>query len=334
MQDIADACGLSRNTVSKVFNGRGSVPEPTKNLVITKARELGYYQYFIPDSAKGWHGGNIALLAQHKFLSHFFGTNFFTSFTNQISQFGYTMQMYEVSPDDRAEMRLPLLLDTEQTAGILGIELFDREYINMICSLGIPTTFVDGYPHAAESLIPCDFVLMENIASVVAIVSRMISHGARRLGFVGDIEHCNSFYERWQGFCTALGQAGMLPNRDFCILDKDSDYYGDTAWLLGQLAAMPVMPDAFVCANDYLAVHMMTALKSSGVSIPDEVMVAGFGGSPETKIIEPSLTTAQIPSSDIGRFAATVLAKRIEQPDFPYHWTYVKTTPIWGDSTR
>lgn len=30
MQDIADACGLSRNTVSKVFNGRGSVPEATR----------------------------------------------------------------------------------------------------------------------------------------------------------------------------------------------------------------------------------------------------------------------------------------------------------------
>ena len=42
MQDIADACGLSRNTVSKVFNGRGSVPEPTKRLVLEKAQALGY----------------------------------------------------------------------------------------------------------------------------------------------------------------------------------------------------------------------------------------------------------------------------------------------------
>ena len=34
MQAIADACGLSRNTVSKVFNKRGSVPEATKRLVL------------------------------------------------------------------------------------------------------------------------------------------------------------------------------------------------------------------------------------------------------------------------------------------------------------
>ena len=42
MQDIADACGLSRNTVSKVFNGRGAVPAGTRDLILRKAAELGY----------------------------------------------------------------------------------------------------------------------------------------------------------------------------------------------------------------------------------------------------------------------------------------------------
>ena len=45
MQELADACGLSRNTVSKVFNERGTVPEATKQLVLRKAEELGYMQF-------------------------------------------------------------------------------------------------------------------------------------------------------------------------------------------------------------------------------------------------------------------------------------------------
>ena len=44
MQQLANACELSRNTVSKVFNDRGAVPEATRKLVLQKARELGYYQ--------------------------------------------------------------------------------------------------------------------------------------------------------------------------------------------------------------------------------------------------------------------------------------------------
>ena len=43
IQNIAEACGLSRNTVSKVFNNRGTVPESTKQLVLEKAKEMGYF---------------------------------------------------------------------------------------------------------------------------------------------------------------------------------------------------------------------------------------------------------------------------------------------------
>ena len=328
MQDIAQACGLSRNTVSKVFNDRGAVPEETRRLVLDKARQLGYTQ--LP--AESGQGRSIALLTQHKLLSHNFGAFFITSFTDQISRAGYTLKMYEISRAEVREKRLPPHLDLEETAGILGIELFDRPYLESVCALGKPTVFVDGYPHAAESPINCDFVSMENLASETALVGRMIRSGAKKIGFVGDRNHCNSFYERWVGCCSALREAGLPIREDLSILAEDGEYYGDPAWLLRQLEALPEIPDGFACANDYLALHLMTALKKLGLSIPGDVMVAGFDGSMEASVVTPALATARIPSAEIGRLAASVLAQRIRQPDFPYHWTYVKTTPIWGES--
>lgn len=328
MQDIAQACGLSRNTVSKVFNDRGAVPEETRRLVLDKARQLGYTQ--LP--AESGQGRSIALLTQHKLLSHNFGAFFITSFTDQISRAGYTLKMYEISRAEIREKRLPPHLDLEETAGILGIELFDRAYLESVCAMGKPTVFVDGYPHAAESPINCDFVSMENLASETALVGRMIRSGAKKIGFVGDKNHCNSFYERWVGCCSALREAGLPIREDLSILAEDGEYYGDPAWLLRQLEALPEIPDGFACANDYLALHLMTALKKLGLSIPGDVMVAGFDGSMEASVVTPALATARIPSAEIGRLAASVLAQRIRQPDFPYHWTYVKTTPIWGES--
>ncbi len=328
MQDIAQACGLSRNTVSKVFNDRGAIPEETRRLVLDKARQLGYTQ--LP--AESGQGRSIALLTQHKLLSHNFGAFFITSFTDQISRAGYTLKMYEISRAEIREKRLPPHLDLEETAGILGIELFDRPYLESVCALGKPTVFVDGYPHAAESPINCDFVSMENLASETALVGRMIRSGAKKIGFVGDRNHCNSFYERWVGCCSALREAGLSVREDLSILAEDGEYYGDPAWLLRQLEALPEIPDGFACANDYLALHLMTALKKLGLSIPGDVLVAGFDGSMEAAVVTPSLATARIPSAEIGRLAASVLAQRIRQPDFPYHWTYVKTTPIWGES--
>ena len=330
MQDIADACSLSRNTVSKVFNARGSVPEATRKLVLAKAQELGYSQR--PQEAQS--RGSIALLTQHKLLSHNFGALFITSFTDQICRSGYTMKMYEISAGEIAQKKLPPHLDLEKTAGILGIELFDRDYLDMICSLKKPTVFVDGYARASKAPINCDFVSMENLASETALVNRMIRAGARSIGFVGDYEHCNSFYERWMGYCMALAEAELPVDRGLCILDEDSESYGDTEWLLKKLSAMPRLPEAFACANDYLAIHLMTALKRMGLGIPRDVMVTGFDGSQESGVVDPALTTAQIPSAEIGRLAASLLWERIQSPDSSFRWTYVKTTPIWRNSVR
>ena len=334
MQQIADACGLSRNTVSKVFNNRGSVPEATKKLVIATARELGYYQFAMSDSLATKRDETIALLAQHRLMGHRFGASFLMSFTDQISRSGYTLQVYEVSDEELAEQWLPPLFNPQKTVGILGIELFDRAYTNMVCALGKPTVFVDAFPGVRETPFMCDFVSMENTTSETSIVRRMIAAGATHLGFVGDIEHCNSFYERWTAFCAALGEAGIPLERELCILAADSEAYGDIEWLLEQLAALPYLPDGFACANDFLATHLITALKQRGLAIPQDVMVTGFGGTSESAIIEPALTTVQIPSEEIGRLAATLLTRRIQLPTFPYLWTYVKTTPIWGRSAR
>ena len=333
MQEIADACGLSRNTVSKVFNGRGAVPDVTRNLVLAKAKELGYFSFPEEDKPRPRPSGNIALLTQHKLLSHNFGAFFITSFTDQISRLGYTMKIFEVAPREIAARQLPPNFDLEHTAGILGIELFDRDYLDLVCSLNKPTVFVDGSARAHYSLINCDFISMENVASEKALVNRMIARGAKKIGFVGDIEHCNSFYERWEGFCSALNEACLPLNRDLCILEPDSELYADTEWLLRHLAAMPAMPDGFACANDYLAIHLMNALKKMGLSIPEDVMVTCFDGSFEAAVIDPSLTTAQIACADIGRLAAYLLDERIRMPGFPYHWTYVKSELIWGHST-
>ena len=333
IQDIADACGLSRNTVSKVFNDRGAVQEATRLAVLKKARELGYLQLpgerdELPADSK-----SIALLTQRKPLTHDFGVNFITSFTDAVSRSGYTLKMYEVSAEEMRQNTLPPHLNLGETAGILGIELFAKNYLDMVSELRKPTVFVDGYARVSQSLRNFDLISMENTSSELALVNRMIEKGARRIGFVGDKEHCNSFLERWWACVSALGAAGLTYDPRISILEEDGEQYADTEWLLGRLDSMPQIPDAFACANDFLAIRLMAALKKKGLRIPQDVMVAGFDGSAEASVVEPSLTTVRIPGGEIGRLAASTLFERIRRPDASCLLTYVKTVPVWGGST-
>ena len=347
MQDIADACGLSRNTVSKIFNDRGAVPEATRRLVFQKARELGYLQATgaaLPQAAAvpalpnvpvspDTVGKSIALLACHLPTEYHFCTVFVPAFAEHLSALGYTLMVHKITPAELRARVLPAGMMLDQTVGILAIELFDREYMDMVCGLGLPTTFVDAYAGASGDLLKCDFLSMENTASTIAITDHVIAMGARRLGFVGDPTHCNSFRERWLSFNYAATQAGLVVDKRLCILDEDIQPYTDADWVYARLKRFSSMPDAFICANDLLAIRLMTALKRLGISIPDDVMVAGFDGQPQSAVVEPALTTAFIPSSEIGRCAAELLYSRIQDGKRPFKSVYVSTVPIFQAST-
>ena len=335
MQDIADACRLSRNTVSKVFNGRGAVPPATRALILQKARDLGYAfpaeQSSVPAPPVS---GTLALLTHNLPVDYHFGTYFVTTFTDQITRAGYTLKLFEISDVELQSRKLPPYFFPEQISGIITIELFDADYLNMVCRLGLPTIAIDSPAHANLQLISCDIVLMENVASIVSVVRELIALGARHIGFVGDREHCGSFGERWVGYRMALSEAGLPLDERICILSPDASPYNDIDWLIGRMDRMPLLPDAFICANDYLAVHMMNAIKKKGLSIPGDVMVTGFDGTSQSALVDPPLTTVQIPSVEIGRMAADLLLDRIHNPELPFSWTHIRTTPVWRSTTR
>lgn len=334
MQDIADACSLSRNTVSKVFNGRGSVPEATRQQVLEKARQMGYRQLPAAEDRPAVHGRSIALLTLCMPGRNHYGSNFISSFANRMSRAGYTLMIYEIQPDEHRDCRLPANFVLENAAGILCIEMFDRRYTDFICRLGLPVIFSDTYARADFSAMAGDFISMENTTSSMAVTSRLIEQGARKLGFVGDHTHCNSFYERFNGFRTAVARGGLTLDPNLCIVEPNSAPYGEAAWLVERLRAMPCLPDAFVCANDYLAVHLMKALKCLDLRIPEDVMVAGFDDSPEATVAEPPLSTVRIPSGEMGFIAAGILLDRIQRPTLPYRCCYIQTTPVWRSSTQ
>ena len=325
---------LSPNTVSKVFNGRGSVPRTTRDLVLQKARELGYGTPVDEVQEQPVPAGNIALLTRSIPSQLHFGSAFKSAFTDQISRAGYTLKMYEISPEELKARRLPPHFVPDQIAGIVGIELFDKDYINMICHLGIPVVMADGPEDAGITLLECDSVTMENLAAIMIVIKRLIDAGARKIGFVGDYHHCGSFRERYLGFRDSLRKYGLRFDEEICIRDPDSSPYDDPDWLLSRIDRMPAMPDAFVCANDYLAFHLLRALKKRKIAVPEEVMVTGFDGADQSAFSDPPLTTVQIRSEEIGRIAADVLLFRIADPSIPFTWSRVRSTPVWRESTR
>lgn len=335
IQDIADSLNLSRNTVSKALNGNENIPEITRKKVIEKAISLKYKQFaFIPkESLISKRTGNIALFTNHMPNNSHFGSAALSGLEKKISTEGYNLSIHILRETEIASLALPNNFDKANVDGIICIELFDRGYIELINSLGIPTIFIDTISGILYPRLNADIILMENEHSTYTITKKLIDNGHSKLGFIGDYKHCKSFNERWVGFNRALLESNISLDLSLCILEDDSCPYSQHEWMLKQLDNMKALPSSFICANDFIAISAMSALKSKNLRIPEDILVCGFDDSPESRIVEPRLTTVHIFSSELGIIAAEILLSRLKNPSRPPQITHVKTEPIFRAST-
>ena len=336
IQHIADALGISRNTASKALNGNEGIPDETRSKVIRKAIELKYKQfaYMESDGLLPRKTGNIALLTTNMPDSSHFGSPVISGLEKRISAEGYNLSIHIVREDERDALRLPNNFDVSAVDGIVCIELFDREYSELLNNLNIPVIFVDCASDIDFSSFEADILLMENEHSVYQLTRSLLDNGYDRIGFVGDYRHCKSFGERWMGYNRALLEAGLSMSPSFSILDEDRFFLFENDWMEQRLKQLDELPDAFVCANDFIAIRLMKALKSSGLSIPDDIGVTGFDNASASKIVEPHLTTVHIYSSDMGIKAAEMLLSRIRYPEQPYQVVHVQTRPMLRESAN
>lgn len=339
IQDIADELGLSRNTISKAINGTGCVASDTKDLIFQKATELGYKQFsLLQDSEyecdKATANREIALFTKSVPGSQYLSSTLLDSFQKEISALGYRLTIYVLRDTIVSSCSLPENFNADSTDAILVLELFDETYTDFLCTFEMPTLFIDSFANPQNKTIDSDILYMENKSSTYHLITHFLNTGCEKIGYVGDYLHCQSFFERWCGYKEAMDINSCSNYKDFCILENDSSPYSDPSWLASKIQSLKEFPDAFFCANDFLAVCTVKALKLLNYTLPGDIKVAGFDNSPESQIVEPQLTTISIKGKDMGYIATNLLLNRIKHPDSPFTVTYTRTDIVYRDSTE
>ncbi len=337
IQDIADALGISRNTVSKAINNSDGLADATREKILQKAVEMGYKQFSYVNglvnaekdakSEPAFHG-EIALLTTTFLTNSHFASLMLDAFQRDISQLGYTLNTHRVTPENLADHTLPFTFSRERTSAIICIEMFDRSYDEMVCSLGLPVLFVDAPPYPSGNTLPADHLYMDNTSGIMQLVNAALARGIRKIGFIGDWDHCQSFFERYMAFRGTMLLAGKPVEERWCI-----SCLGQEA-IAARLAALEDLPQMFICANDFVASDAIRALRAQNRAIPGEVLFSGFDDAPESRMITPQLTTVHIHTQIMAFSAVHLLMSRINQPSLDYRTIYTETELIWRASTE
>ena len=343
IQDIANELQLSRNTVSKAINNTGVLADATREKILRKAAEMGYKQFaylplFQEDTAKAAEHSilpsdkrEIAMLTTQFLSSSHFSSMMLDRFQSEIDHLHSGMTIHRISPIELKEKKLPSSLDIQRTAGIICIEVFDYDYAQMLCDLDVPLLFVDTPVMDMRPPLKADRLYMENRIEVQNAVAHMVQRGKKRISFAGDKNHCQSFFERYMAYKDAMEYFGLTEGLSTCAMPSGQQNYPVS--LYETIRRFKTMPDAFVCANDFVAMDLVKALNELGYSVPDDIWVCGFDDSQEASYFAPRLTSIHIHGQIMGYTAANLLMTRIEEPSLNYRTVYTETNLILREST-
>ncbi|MBE5966512.1 MAG: LacI family transcriptional regulator [Lachnospiraceae bacterium] len=333
LQEIANSLGVSRTTVWKVFSGQEGVSEDLRNRIIAKAQEMNYKipEGILPSQTSASESPvNIALAVCRPETSVFW-MDIIHQIAKELSRHNVNLVYTYLPSFISGNYILPASLTNGNTHGIIIMNVYNEQLLRLLAACPIPKVFFDTATAVSASDLNGDLILTENYASMSKITEHLIKKGRKSFGFIGDINYAKSNWERYDGFSRTLLQYGMPVHPELCLTSSIGiDTYKEE--IEDFLGSLPYMPDAFVCANDYVGCILMQLLSKRGIRIPEDVALSGFDANMENPLAE-NLTTVQVFNQDIGFRLALQILYRIQHPDVPYEITYVATRIIFRSST-
>jgi GntR family transcriptional regulator, arabinose operon transcriptional repressor len=169
----------------------------------------------------------------------------------------------------------------------IAVVLLDRDYVR--------------YPRRSG----LDLVGIDNRRAGYLATEHLLTHGAKRVAFVGRARGAATVEARLAGYREAIAAARGTP----LTLRPETI---EAAEIVDAQRRMSV--DGFVCANDRTAGEVMHALLAAGVRVPGDVRITGIDDVEYASLLPAPLTTVRQPGREIGEAAVAAMTERLAHP--------------------
>ena len=150
-------------------------------------------------------------------------------------------------------------------------------------------------------------VFADNVQGGRIATEKLIAAGHRHIAFVGGPDKLMSVRERYQGFCTAMEQAGLSWPPEWVMYGDYQREFGQQA--LRYLFSQPLRPTAVFAASDYLVLGLLDGLRASGLQAPEALSLVGFDDANYADFTQPRISTIRQPARELGRTAVNIMMR-------------------------
>lgn len=311
LEDVAEVCGVSYQTVSRVVNNSPAVADKTRSKVLRAIDELGYRPNLTARRLATRRASVIGMVGSN--ITYYGPAQVMVAIEETAKREGYNLMFARVEGPGRAELQAAITdLCAHQVDGLV-IGVHAKGKLNLIRKLCRHTPFVTLDAEVAADV---PTVVVDQRHGVRLVIEHLLELGHRRVAHVSGPADWPPAEERKVAWTQTLRDAGLEPGP--CVAGDWSAESGYRA--AEQLLALGIEQfTAIVAANDQMALGTLRALHDHGVNVPKEVSVAGYDNLPEARFFSPALTTVRHDFAAEGARCIQVLLSMVhgESLDLP-----------------
>lgn len=306
LRDVAKLAGVAPITASRALN----TPDAVSAEVLRKVREAVERTGYVPNMLAGGLASSKSRLVA-AVVPTIAGPVFqetVQSLTEALAEQGYQLMLGQSGyQNSREDALLETIIGRRPDGVVLTGIMRSAEGRRRLLASGIPVVETwDLTPTPIDMLVGFSH---EKIGAAVAEFLK--GKGRRRVGSIhGNDERAvrrhRAFSDtaRKLGICTEEQEAAPRA----VVTAPTTLGSGRTA--LRELLERHPDTDAVFCSSDVLALGVLTEAQASGIKVPQQLAVIGFGDFTYARDLHPALTTVRIDGTGIGRKAAQFIIER------------------------
>ncbi|MFT8357496.1 MAG: LacI family DNA-binding transcriptional regulator [Bifidobacterium aquikefiri] len=302
--DVARLAGVTKGTVSHVYNGHRPISAATKKKVISAALSLDWSPNYNAQALAVQRANAVGIVLARDpsvLASDTFFPIFLSGVETVLAKHGVALVLQVVNGHEM-ECEAYRTMAQGRVDGVIVLDLSRNDYrIPLLKKLQLNAVLADSCNSSKDR--GFSNVWVDDRAPIKILISHLLELGHRRIAHVsGPMQYVHS-YERAQCYIETMGSGELLRTGDFTA--------NSGVECTKDLLSSSNPPTAIIYSNDVMATAGLSYAQSQGFKIPEDLAVAGFDDDPISEHLNPPLTSVYTNAFKRGQITADRLLAEI-----------------------
>ena len=314
LRDVAKLANVGAGSVSRYLNGDQSIKDINRQKISDAIQELNFVPNVTARKLAKGRSGNILLLMVSEtpitMATWIYEKEIVQEIYSGLLNSEYSLQLALCSSNqNEIYKKIKSNIETKNADAVMILSNYrvEQNCVALLEDNSIPYVLI-GCKNYKEKL---NEILIDNYSAMKIVMDYLVSLRHRKIAFISGNQDQEQMAARIKCYFTLMQEKGFDVNPNYIAYGEYSmdSGYNCTKQLIQQ--NFNDLPTAIICSNDIIACGAIKALKEYNIKIPKEISITGFDNLTSAEVIEPPLTTFQLPAG-MGTLATQMLLKMIK----------------------